>query len=189
MFPDSYIKKAIRKYKNSRNSHEDTYIQHIVNNQHDTTKVIEIAASAVDTANRLHSHQYRVGKKVLAKFGERLLEAASEVTAAKNFDSIYSAIESKKIDRVGDLTIYDTALRIAYSKPGCMPDKIYLHTGTRTGVRNIVPKLANRKYILKSDLPAVLSNSDLTPAELEDLLCHISSGNYIDCSGGGTSKC
>ena len=68
---------------------------------------------------------------------------------------------------MGELTIYDTALRIG-AKLGLEPHLVFLHAGTRIGARRLGIDLS-RPYVALADLPATLRI--LKPREIEDVLC------------------
>jgi hypothetical protein len=73
----------------------------------------------------------------------------------------------KPVDGIGELYIYDTALRIG-AKLNLLPSRIYLHAGARVGARAL--GFAGRlKYIELRDLPKEFQK--LEPHEIEDVLC------------------
>jgi hypothetical protein len=45
-------------------------------------------------------------------------------------------LELVDVPGIGELYVYDTALRIG-AKLGVFPEKVYLHAGARIGVRNL----------------------------------------------------
>jgi hypothetical protein len=55
---------------------------------------------------------------------------------------------------IGELYVYDTALRIG-AKLGVFPEKVYLHAGTRIGVRNLGLD-ARRTALRMASLPRAL---------------------------------
>ncbi len=68
---------------------------------------------------------------------------------------------------VGELTVYDTALRIG-AHFGLEPTRVYLHAGTRVGAR--VLDLDDRQSTIEMDeLSAPMQR--LLAREAEDLLC------------------
>jgi hypothetical protein len=68
---------------------------------------------------------------------------------------------------MGELVVYDTALRIG-ARFGLEPEKVYVHRGTRDGVRKLGLD-ARRETIEMDELPAPIRR--LTPREAEDFLC------------------
>ena len=71
------------------------------------------------------------------------------------------------IHGIGDLTIYDTALRIGVNL-GLWPTRVYLHSGTRVGARALGLNW-RAPHIEPDDCPAELQL--LRPHEIEDCLC------------------
>ena len=67
---------------------------------------------------------------------------------------------AKQIKGIGELTIYDTALRIGFYLD-IYPDKVYLHAGTREGAKRLIgeDKVKNKKYLEMSELPKRTSNT------------------------------
>jgi hypothetical protein len=87
----------------------------------------------------------------------------------RSFHELYGIVRDRigGIRGVGELTVYDTALRIG-GKLGLEPDRVYLHSGTRVGARNLGLNW-RAAFLQVSDLPAKLRV--LKPREVEDLLC------------------
>lgn len=89
--------------------------------------------------------------------------------ARRSFDELLDAVDQAigSIRCIGDLLLYDTALRIG-ANLGIMPDRVYLHSGTRRGARAL--GLAwKRRSISIAELPVALRG--LKPHEIEDCLC------------------
>ena len=135
-----------------------------------------IAATNFDK-RKMHSHQYRIGRRKMQKFGEALLQIEEEMVI-QTFDDLYGKISSKRLYGIGELTIYDTATRIgAYLK--IYPEKIYLHAGTRIGAEKLLgkDKVKGKKHIEKEFLMENCPKHfqakfrDLCPADIEDALC------------------
>jgi hypothetical protein len=69
---------------------------------------------------------------------------------------------------VGELMVYDTALRIgAFLK--LEPVSVYLHAGTKTGAKALGLTVSGKKNINVTDLPKEFRK--LKPHEIEDCLC------------------
>ena len=159
----------VRQYKAMRKKYPDRHIDHCVQ-QKTLADVIEVAAKAIDDQNKIHSHQRRVGRVKLNFFADQLKLKEADIKRAKTFDELLLVIEAVKSDRIADLTHYDTATRIgAYLD--LFPDKIYLHTGTRVGVKYLLGNLNGRKFISVDELPKDFLMHDLTASEFEDILC------------------
>lgn len=130
---------------------------------------VESSALAINSKGKRYSHQRRLKKKTLEKAKNMLLANLSELEKSQSFDDIFSLIEEilKPIKGVGELYIYDTALRIG-AKMNLLPAKIYLHAGTRVGAKALGLN-SKLKFLGKHDLPQDFN--DLKPHEIEDVLC------------------
>jgi len=131
--------------------------------------VISNAALAKGPSGKRFNHQRRIQRSVLEQARKILLENIDKIRNAKNFDGLYNIIEEllQNLHGVGELYIYDTALRIG-AKLGFEPDKIYLHRGTREGAKYLGLNF-NRKYLKMAEIPHELRK--LKPREIEDALC------------------
>ena len=117
-----------------------------------------------------HSHQRRIPQPSLEKSKSRLVKHLSPVRSTKSFQELIELINHliRPIDRVGELCVYDTALRIG-ARLGREPEKVYVHAGTRDGIRKLDSDLANRETIEMDELPVPIRK--LKPCEAEDFLC------------------
>jgi hypothetical protein len=141
-------------------------------------QAIKIAALAKDENDKRQKHQRRQPKTSLKQSARILIESASQIRSCRSFDKdlhplVERRIGNKRIDRINELTVYDTALRIG-AKRGLYPKLIYLHAGTRAGAEKL--KLAldltyddKSKSITKKELPDEFKV--LKPYEIEDCLC------------------
>lgn len=158
-----------RQYKAMRSKNPDQHIDFCIQ-QKQLVDAIEVAAKAIDENNKIHSHQRRRGRVRLNAFADKLKLKEKEIKRAKTFDDLYSIIEKVNSDGIADLTKYDTATRIgAYLN--LFPDKIYLHTGTMIGAKNLLGNLNGKKFITVDDLPNEFTKHDFTASEFEDILC------------------
>ncbi len=130
---------------------------------------VSVAALAKGPSGKRLSHQRRVPETVLLESRRRLLEALSEIEAAKTFEQIHDIVQKSigPIAGIGELTVYDTALRIG-AKLGLEPTVIFLHAGTRDGAKKLGLDTA-RPFIPVSELPREFQ--ELQPHEMEDVLC------------------
>jgi len=83
-------------------------------------------------------HQKIIPNHVLNLAKKRLLTNLKRIQSTKEFNDLYNLLKEllSNIKGVGELYIYDTALRIgAYL--GHEPDKIYLHAGTLQGAKKL----------------------------------------------------
>jgi hypothetical protein len=130
---------------------------------------IEVAGLATSPSGKRLAHQRRIPGEVLRQWADTLHERATHLQNAGSFDGLFKEIEKvgRQLHGIGELTIYDTALRIgAFLK--LAPDRVYLHAGTRQGARALGIG-AGTTHIARSALPAGLRR--LPAAEIEDCLC------------------
>lgn len=119
-------------------------------------------------------NQRGIKAEVLKEMKTRILKRISDLVKAESFDELLSIIESEKVKGFGELAIYDTAMRIA-SFMQLEPDKVYLHAGTRQGIkkledRGLVPAGSSKEKAVPVDhLPEPLQK--LRAAEAEHLFC------------------
>jgi hypothetical protein len=131
---------------------------------------ISYAALARDPeTGEKHRHQSRIPQPSLEKSKRRLVKNLSLVRSTKSFQELIELINHliRPIDRVGELCVYDTALRIG-ARFRHEPKKVYVHAGTRDGIRKL--GLDSRRETIEMDeLPAPIRK--LRPREAEDFLC------------------
>jgi len=86
---------------------------------------------------------------------------------AADFAALHRLVEDQigGIKGVGDLTVYDIAHRIG-ARFGKVPERVYLHAGTRIGARAF--DISGASFDPKI-LPQPFSR--LAPSEIEDCLC------------------
>jgi hypothetical protein len=99
----------------------------------------------------------------------RLRLVRLELRSASTFAEIHSIVGREILDihRVGELAVYDTALRIAAWRR-LEPEVVYLHRGTRDGAKALGLDV-RRSFIPIIELPAAFRS--LRPYEIEDVLC------------------
>lgn len=140
------------------------------------TEAIRRAALARTPKGTKHSHQRHIPKLILERFQRNLRAVEAELQNSNEFNSIYDLVKKQKVDGIGPLATYDTALRIgAYRR--ALPKMVYLHAGTRKGVKNLAKrfsdpglmKASNGETILVGELPPPIG--DLEPWEIEDFMC------------------
>jgi len=134
---------------------------------------VERAALAVhddeDGRRKRFSHQRRLNRRVLDEARERLLSTSAKLRRAKGFSDLHESIKDALagITGLGSLYYYDTALRIGANLQK-MPERVYLHRGTRRGARAMGLDWRADSLDPKC-LPKELSALD--PHEIEDFLC------------------
>jgi hypothetical protein len=115
-----------------------------------------------------YDHQHRIPKAALRKATDKLRRAP--LAEATDFHSLCEMVK-KEIDPipgVGELTVYDTALRIG-AKRELLPKRVYLHAGARVGARALGLKNWRAQSLDLHEFPAELQQ--LEPYEIEDCLC------------------
>jgi hypothetical protein len=132
-------------------------------------EAVRKAALAQLPNGKRHPHQYRVPRAALAESCDRLLLNLLQLRRAQDFDELFDLVGQiiGPIPGIGQLTIYDTALRLG-ARFGLSPDRVYLHAGTREGA-HALGFSANRESVEKDELPPALTV--LSARELEDFLC------------------
>ena len=130
---------------------------------------ISKAAIAQRPDGKRFSHQRRIPKPALEESRRRLLRARSRLANVSTFDALLKIVEDEigPIHKIGKLTVYDTALRIAAWRR-LEPEVVYLHAGTKVGAKALGLAYRERTIALEN-LPAPLRR--LSPRELEDVLC------------------
>jgi hypothetical protein len=130
---------------------------------------VECAALARFPNRTRHPHQRRVARMALKESRCRLLEILPELRASTSFDGLFARVEARirPIRGIGELTVYDTALRIG-ARFGLEPARVYLHAGTRVGATKLGVD-PRRRTIDVTEFPAPMAR--LSAREAEDLLC------------------
>jgi hypothetical protein len=85
-----------------------------------------------------HPHQYRIPSRALEAAERKLQHVRTRLCRAASFDALHDLVrrEIGSIEGIAALTVYDIAHRIgAYL--GQAPRRVYLHRGTRIGVRRL----------------------------------------------------
>jgi hypothetical protein len=131
---------------------------------------IKVAAKAENEQGLRYSHQYRITRKAMQEAERILLENHDYLRKCKSFHELWQLISKilSTISGIGELYIYDTALRIgAYLN--ILPERVYLHAGTRTGAKAFGITSRRIEWLDVDELPAPLK--ELPPHEVEDILC------------------
>jgi hypothetical protein len=131
--------------------------------------VIRLAARCEDARGKRLSHQRRIPKAALVALEQRLLAQRGRLVRARTFEDLHAAIEhiAGPIQKIGELTVYDVALRIA-PWLRLTPAVVYLHAGTRVGAERLGLDVSGETLDPK-ELPRAFAV--LRPDEVEDVLC------------------
>jgi hypothetical protein len=135
---------------------------------------LEVAIDAVADARKengaLFNHQRHLELSTVEEV-RRVLRANREaVTRVADFDELIALLERLLGNLRGakEMYIYDAALRLgAYLKK--LPQRVYLHRGTRLGAEALGIVVAGRAAITVEELPTPFHV--LTAYEAEDVLC------------------
>lgn len=130
--------------------------------------VVDRAAMAVTRTGTLDAHQRRVGRAVLTEFAQALASKVAALHGARSFDELHAVVSRARVRRTGDLTIFDTALRIGYHR-GLLPNHVYLHAGTRHGAHALVMSTKGRRVVPLDEFPVSLRA--LGAHQVEHFLC------------------
>jgi hypothetical protein len=128
---------------------------------------IERAAHARRPDGKRYDHQRRLTETALREAYLRLRQL--DLSSCRSFDELHELVAASigSIPGVGDLMVYDTALRIG-AKLALSPSLVYLHCGTRDGARALGLNWRAQKLEM-ADIPEALQ--ELEPREVEDCLC------------------
>jgi hypothetical protein len=149
-----------------RAARELEYFRRLLRSDEDA--VSRAALAQLPSGNR-HPHQRRIPRASLDESRRRLLENLPILRQAASFDELLDLINAliRPIPMVGELVVYDTALRIG-ARFGLEPRKVYVHAGTRDGAKAL--GFDGRRHAIEMhELPA--SIPQLSAREAEDLLC------------------
>jgi hypothetical protein len=132
-------------------------------------EAIQKAALATDSRGARHPHQRRFTADTLQSSARSLLAHKSKLRMARSFHELHDAVGriTSSVQGAGPLYVYDVATRIG-AWCSLNPDRVYLHAGTREGVRSFG---LNRRgpFLRLADLPRELRR--LEAGELEDFFC------------------
>ena len=156
----------VRQYKARQ---PDRHIEYCLA-QTSLSKVIGIASMAVDHDNKKHVHQKHISPTNLFNFAGKLKLKKPGIKNAQTFDEIFSIVDSISCYGIGELAKYDICKRIGEYLT-LVPDKVFLHRGTRIGAINLLGQLSNRKLLTLDKLPPAFQERNLTASEIEDILC------------------
>ncbi|CAG5070023.1 hypothetical protein DYBT9623_02763 [Dyadobacter sp. CECT 9623] len=116
-----------------------------------------------------------ISKSISRQVRNNLIMRINDLASTGNFDEILQIVNECKIPGFGELSVYDTSLRIA-SFRSLEPDKVYLHAGARTGFEILESKgylktgMSRKKYLRKDELP-IQFQEGLKMYEVENLAC------------------
>lgn len=163
------LEAIVRHYISNYRPHKQTELNWF-RRQSSLEAAINVAAKAENEQGSRYSHQYRITLKAIQEAKRLLLEKHDVLQRCKTFHELWQRIKIilEMVKGLGELYIYDTALRIgAYLN--LLPDRVYLHAGTRTGANAFSIVSRHTEWIDVIELPSILR--ELPPHEVEDILC------------------
>lgn len=170
------LAELVKRFKEDENCSEDDNIEYF--SKMDLKEAIEKAALAIDKKGKVFKHQWRVNREAQKKVKDNLLKKYDDIKNCKTFDELIKVVESCIESGFGELSIYDTAMRIG-SNLNIYPEKIYLHADARKGAQNI--GLSGKDTLEIKDLPKELQK--LKPYELENFFC-LFKEELLECKQG-----
>lgn len=138
--------------------------------EQDLEAAVSRATLATRPDGKRYPHQRRIGRAVLPECRARLLRVVPRLRQAQDFDQLHAFVEHAILDipGVGELLVYDTALRIG-AKLRLKPRRVYLHAGARDGARVLLGTPRSTRVLELRDLPGALHQ--LPAHEVENFLC------------------
>lgn len=121
-------------------------------------------------SGNLHGVPYETAKIVR----NNLMKKIIELQQAQDFDTIFEIVQKSRVLGFGELSIYDTSIRISSFKD-IEPDKVYLHAGARAGAELLELKgliasgLSQKSFIEMKELPVEFQK--MKEKEVEHFLC------------------
>lgn len=102
-------------------------------------------------------HQWRVRHRAINSILERLKGIQERIASARDFEELYKIIEENRVPNIGDLTIYDIAVRLGYLQiPKVLPQEfVYIHAGAREGAKALY-----QRGLIKTKPSAIMSLQD-----------------------------
>lgn len=142
---------------------------HFFEAQPSLIEAINKSAMAYGPQGKRFHHQRRITHDALCQSRQALASAKDIIVSCSTFDELYKLVDRLAgiIGGIGELTVYDTALRIG-AKLKLEPDVVYLHAGTRKGTE-VLGLDAKQNFIDVYKLPVLLQQ--LRPVHIENLLC------------------
>ena len=164
----SSLAEIVRHYKAVFDEPNAEQIQ-LFQSQKSLRAAVRLAGLAQTPSGKRFSHQWRLRPSTLLHAEAALQRRLSDLRRAATFHELWECVQSAigDIRGVGELTVYDTAIRIgAFLR--LEPERVYLHAGTREGARSLSLG-AGREWLEIRELPVQFRQ--LKGRRLEDVLC------------------
>jgi hypothetical protein len=132
--------------------------------------VLSDAGRGNDHSGKRHPHLTRLQKSALLEARRRLMSNQDLFRSCRSFHEVLETVRRLTDDIWGykEMAEYDTAMAIG-AHLGLLPERIYLHRGTRQGAANMGLDVRHREYLEVAELPKELTV--LEPYQIEDFFC------------------
>lgn len=115
----------------------------------DIDAAIREACSFHNDAKTLEPHQYRIRKTAKENFFDNVYKIKGKISNCQNFKELYGLVNACRPKFIGDLAVYDAALRVGaflqkeiytFRKQtyNFEPQDVYLHRGTEVGAKKLM---------------------------------------------------
>ena len=134
-------------------------------------KNIRLAAKGRTVNDVKLSHQKRLKLDALDVFATQLVADNQTWPQFVAFTELFAHVQviANGINGIGDLAVYDTALRIG-RRLGLAPIEVYLQRGSREGAKQLIKRIPRgRRSVSPSIFPQELQT--LKPYQIENFLC------------------
>ena len=145
------------------------------------------AAISMMSNGKLCRHQYRVAKNARNAFTRNLRSFNNITAGCSTFEDLHSVVKTCVVKGIGPLTVYDTAMRIAWVlNQKLLPcNYIYLNAGAYSGATyfqsqfpSVFPSgvkhcISTQSFNLPSNISLPIPSSMTLPMIIEDFLCAV----------------
>lgn len=158
MITEKRLWAIITHYKNNGGKRAEAELK-IFRNQPSIVEAIYLAALGNKPNGKRFDHQREIPRIALCESKVRLIREIERLKSVNSFKDLYNVVDQiiGSIKGIGELTTYDTALRIG-AKLGLEPQDVYLHAGTREGACKLGIKTKER-YISIEKIPEPLRSN------------------------------
>ena len=142
------------------------------------TAIEEAGKFHFDASGKIHPHQKRISKFARKQFALDLQNHQAAIHNSTDFEKLHDNIEKFcKKKRIGELTIYDTAMRLGaflekHKGENFKPQKVFLHNGAMEGAKKLFQRGEIAKPCSRMPLSAFAKcfpNKETW--EVEEILC------------------
>jgi len=185
MVPEQALRKIIRAYKKvllSRFERCESLSEEQAFKQYDFPTALKKATLSKCPNGKRAFHQRRIPGNLLDHWYRccGTVKARRGLLSAEKFNEIYYTLieirDGRELKGIGALTVYDTALRIAFNRGRRLyPQQVFLHAGSLVGARALLGQENIRGKMVLSRLDFTGGSrivwDEFMPHEIEDFLC------------------